>query len=80
MEGWREHYARTCREWCERLATRREAAEREVGPVKTRLWLLYLAGCSLMFERNGAGIFQTLVSRRGRGPSGLPPTREDLYR
>ena len=80
VEGWREHYARTCREWCERLSARRAEAEREVGAAKTRLWLLYLAGCSLMFERNGAGIFQTLASRRGRGPSGLPPTREDLYR
>lgn len=80
VEGWREHYARTCREWCERLAARRDEAEREVGAAKTRLWLLYLAGCSLMFERNGAGIFQTLASRRGRGPSGLPPTRADLYR
>jgi cyclopropane-fatty-acyl-phospholipid synthase len=80
VEGWREHYARTCREWCGRLLARREEAEREVGAAKTRLWLLYLAGCSLMFERNGAGIFQTLASRRGRGPSGLPPTREDLYR
>jgi cyclopropane-fatty-acyl-phospholipid synthase len=80
VEGWREHYARTCREWCERLAARRDEAEREVGAAKTRLWLLYLAGCSLMFERNGAGIFQTLASRRRRGPSGLPAPREDLYR
>lgn len=80
VEGWREHYARTCRLWCERLAANREAAERQVGAAKTRLWLLYLAGCSLGFERNTLGIFQTLASKRARGPSGLPPTREDLYR
>jgi cyclopropane-fatty-acyl-phospholipid synthase len=80
VEGWREHYARTCRLWCERLAANRAAAEREVGPAKTRLWLLYLAGCSLGFERNTLGIFQTLASKRTRGPSGLPPTRADLYR
>ena len=47
---------------------------------KTRLWLAYLAGCSIGFERNGIGIFQTLASKRKRGPSGLPPTRADLYR
>ena len=48
-EAWREHYARTTRLWCERLYAQREAAEREVGAAKTRLWLLYLAGVSLAF-------------------------------
>jgi cyclopropane-fatty-acyl-phospholipid synthase len=80
VEAWREHYARTCRLWHDRLLANREAAEREVGSVKTRLWLLYLAGCSLGFQRNSIGIFQTLASKRARGPSGLPPTRADLYR
>jgi cyclopropane-fatty-acyl-phospholipid synthase len=80
VEGWREHYARTCRLWTERLAARRAEAEAEVGPAKTRLWLLYLAGCALAFERGGALIYQVLASKRARGPSGLPPTRADLYR
>jgi cyclopropane-fatty-acyl-phospholipid synthase len=80
VEGWREHYARTCRLWHDGLLANREAAAREVGEGKTRLWLLYLAGCSLGFERNTIGIFQTLASKRARGPSGLPPTRADLYR
>ena len=79
VEGWREHYARTTRLWCERLYARRGAAEAEVGAAKTRLWLLYLAGVSLGFERGTIGIFQTLASKRARGPSGLPPTRADLY-
>jgi cyclopropane-fatty-acyl-phospholipid synthase len=80
VEGWREHYGRTCRLWTERLHANRAAAEREVGAGRTRLWLLYLAGCALAFERGSVGIFQTLVSKRARGPSGLPPTRADLYR
>lgn len=80
VEGWREHYARTCRLWHDRLAANREAAERKVGAAKTRIWLLYLAGVSLGFERSTLGIFQTLASKRTRGPSGLPPTRADLYR
>jgi cyclopropane-fatty-acyl-phospholipid synthase len=79
VEGWREHYGRTCRLWTERLYANREAAEREVGGAKTRLWLLYLAGCALAFERGSVGIFQTLASKRTRGPSRLPPTRADLY-
>jgi cyclopropane-fatty-acyl-phospholipid synthase len=80
VEAWREHYARTCRLWHDRLLANREAAEREVGRDKTRLWLAYLAGVSIAFERNTLRIFQTLASRRGKGPSGLPPTRADLYR
>ncbi|MGD9536772.1 MAG: class I SAM-dependent methyltransferase [Alphaproteobacteria bacterium] len=79
VEGWREHYARTCKLWCERLHANREAAVREVGEAKTRLWLIYLAGCSLAFSRNTVGIFQTVASKRSRGPSALPPTRADLY-
>jgi len=80
VEAWREHYARTCRLWHDRLLANRAAAEREVGSAKTRLWLAYLAGVSLAFERNTLRIFQTLASKRARGPSGLPPTRADLYR
>lgn len=79
VEGWREHYQRTCRHWHDRLFANRAAAEREVGSVKTRLWLAYLAGCSIAFERNTVRIFQTLASKRRGGASGLPPTRGDLY-
>jgi cyclopropane-fatty-acyl-phospholipid synthase len=48
--------------------------------VTTRMWLVYLAGCSIAFERTTALVFQTLASPRRRGPSGLPPTRAGLYR
>lgn len=80
VEGWREHYQKTTRLWWERLLARRAEAEALVGPQKVRMWLLYLAGCSMAFARGGAYINQTLASKRIRGPSGLPPTRADLYR
>jgi cyclopropane-fatty-acyl-phospholipid synthase len=80
VEAWREHYQRTTRLWWENLNARQKEAEALVGPEKTRMWLLYLAGCSLAFERAAVGVNQTLVSKRTRGPSGLPPSRADLYR
>ena len=80
VENLREHYQRTCRLWAERLHARFDEAIAEVGEAKARLWLLYLTGCSIAFERASAQIFQTVATRRARGPSGLPPTREDLYR
>ena len=80
VEAWREHYQRTCRHWHDRLLANYDKAVAEVGEVKTRMWLVYLAACSIAFERNNVCLYQTLSSRRRRGPSGLPPTRADLYR
>jgi cyclopropane-fatty-acyl-phospholipid synthase len=80
VEGLREHYQRTCKHWHDRLLANYDAAVREVGAVKTRMWLAYLAACSIAFERNTVGLYQTLASKKQRGPSGLPPTRADLYR
>jgi cyclopropane-fatty-acyl-phospholipid synthase len=80
VENWREHYQRTCRLWHDRLLVNYDAAVKEIGEVKTRMWLAYLGLVSIAFERNGLGLFQTLASKRQRGPSGLPPTRADLYR
>jgi cyclopropane-fatty-acyl-phospholipid synthase len=80
VEGWREHYRQTCKTWHERLLANKAQAEREVGSVRTRLWLAYLAGCAYGFEGLSMGIYQTLAVKRERGLSGLPPTRADLYR
>lgn len=81
VEDWREHYQRTCRHWHDRLLANYDAAVAEVGEVKTRMWLLYLGGCSVAFERNGVRLYQTLASHANRGPTkAVPPTRADLYR
>lgn len=80
VEGLREHYALTCRHWAKRLHGRMDEAIGHAGEARARLWLAYLTGCALTFERGGAYIFQTLATRRDKGPSGLPPTRADIYR
>jgi len=80
VEAWREHYQRTCRHWHDRLLANYGAAAAEVGEGKTRMWLLYLAGCAIAFERNTVGVYQTLAGKRRRGAAGLPPTRADWYR
>jgi cyclopropane-fatty-acyl-phospholipid synthase len=79
VEAWREHYQRTTRLWWENLRANRAKAEAEVGPEKTRTWMLYLAGVSLAFERGVIGVNQTLASKRSKGASGLPSSRADLY-
>jgi cyclopropane-fatty-acyl-phospholipid synthase len=80
VEGWREHYQLTTRIWCERLTARREEAIALVGEETYRIWVAYLAGCSLAFGRGAARLFQTLASHSAKGASPLPPTRADLYR
>ena len=80
VEGWRDHYARTTKIWCERLTARREAAIQLVGEQTYRIWVAYLAGCSLAFSRGTARIYQTLASRGVKGAAPIPPTRSDLYR
>ena len=80
IEAWRMHYTRTTRLWHDRLLANRAAAEREVGVVKTRLWLMYLAGVSVGFDRARLGVFQTLASKRRRGAADVPLSRADLYR
>jgi cyclopropane-fatty-acyl-phospholipid synthase len=80
VEGWREHYALTTRFWCDRLTARREDAVALIGDETYRIWVAYLAGCSLAFSRGTAKIYQTLASHSGKGRSPVPPTRADLYR
>lgn len=80
VEAWRPHYALTTRHWCDRLTARRAEAVALVGEETYRIWVAYLAGCSLAFTRGTARIYQTLVSRGGKGEAALPLTRADLYR
>ncbi|MGE5266155.1 MAG: class I SAM-dependent methyltransferase [Deltaproteobacteria bacterium] len=80
VEGWREHYARTCKLWCERLTANREQAIKLVGEEKYRIWIAYLAGVSLAFSRGTLRLFQTVATKSAKGKSPLPPTRADLYR
>jgi cyclopropane-fatty-acyl-phospholipid synthase len=80
VEGWREHYARTCKLWCERLTANSEQAIKLVGEEKYRIWIAYLAGVSLAFSRGTLRLFQTVATKSAKGKSPLPPTRADLYR
>jgi cyclopropane-fatty-acyl-phospholipid synthase len=81
MECLREHYALTLQHWARRLESNRKEATHLVGAEKYRLWLGYLAGVSFGFLDGNLSICQTVaVKRQTKGPSGLPMTREDLYR
>ncbi len=81
VEAWREHYAITARFWCKNLSANKERAIELVGAERYRLWVAYLAGASGGFAAGSIKIYQVLASKKAsKGPSGMPPTREHLYR
>jgi cyclopropane-fatty-acyl-phospholipid synthase len=75
VEALREHFARTCEIWVNRLHERREEAAKEAGWPRTRLWLLYMSAAAHGFETGSLNLFQTVASKRTNGPSGMPWSR-----
>jgi len=76
VESLREHYARTCRAWVQRLDERWEYAVALSTPGRARVWRLYLAASALAFEQLRTGLNQVLAVRPDeRLGSGLPATR-----
>ena len=80
LENLRLHYARTCRQWVERLQARAEEARTIVGERIYRTWLLYMACSSMAFEGGSIGLYQFLLRKQwDRVGWTAPTTREDLY-
>ena len=80
VDGLGFHYARTCRQWVERLQARAEEARALVGERVYRTWLLYLTCSAVAFEKGSIGLYQVLLRKHGDRTRGLAPhTREPLY-
>jgi len=60
----REHYARTCREWVERLRERKQRCLDLVGEETYRTWLLYLAASAFSFETGQTDVFSILMIKK----------------
>ena len=81
IESWRDHYAITLRHWCKNLSANKERAIELAGAERYRLWVAYLAGGSVGFTAGSIKIYQVVASKKAsKGVSGMPPTREHLYR
>lgn len=79
IEGLRQHYALTLREWVSRLELRREEALQHVSESVYRVWRLYMVASALQFEESCTGIYQILASKREPFSRPVPLTRRDLY-
>jgi cyclopropane-fatty-acyl-phospholipid synthase len=79
-EALREHYASTLWHWVDRLESNADAARREVGEEKFRIWRIYLAGSAHSFDRGWLSIFQLLVGKPlPDGTLSHPATRDYMY-
>jgi cyclopropane-fatty-acyl-phospholipid synthase len=80
VENLRLHYARTCRQWVERLEGRAEDARALVGDRTYRTWRLYLACSAMAFAGGSIGLWQVLLRKQWDRTIGTAPTtREDIY-
>jgi cyclopropane-fatty-acyl-phospholipid synthase len=81
VETLRLHYARTLRQWSERLEANLERARAYTDEKRLRIWRTYLAGCAHGFENGWMTVQQVLaVKARARVPYPLPLSREYMYR
>ena len=72
-ENLREHYARTLHAWCDNLAAHWDEAVDEAGLGRTKVWMLYMAGCRLGFEQRKIELHQVLgVNPAADGSSSMP--------
>jgi cyclopropane-fatty-acyl-phospholipid synthase len=63
VEGFREDYARTLRDWTARLDERSEQAERLTGIERTRIWRLYLRAARHGFDTSLTAVYQVRAHR-----------------
>ncbi len=80
VEALRLHYARTCRQWTERLTVNHERARALVGERVYRIWIAYLAASSMGFAKGWTGLYQVVGMRPDPAVvGGTPSTREAIY-
>ncbi|HJQ85254.1 MAG TPA: cyclopropane-fatty-acyl-phospholipid synthase family protein [Candidatus Binatia bacterium] len=79
VESLRAHYARTTRQWVERLQANAERARALVSQRVYRTWLAYLAGASVGFTRGFLGLYQVVAARPDPARAeAVPETREGI--
>lgn len=79
VEGLREHYALTLRNWVKNLEANREQALHLKDERTYRTWRLFMSASAYGFESGQISVFQALLSKSAFGKAELPLTRKDLY-
>lgn len=79
VENLREHYVPTLEYWVRRLEAHREEVIKLVGPVRYRVFRLYMAGATIAFRRGVHQLIQIVMTKPDPAQPCLPVTRADWY-
>ncbi len=79
VENLREHYVQTLRLWVDGLQKNATSILADVSEEVYRIWLLYMAGSAVAFERGDISVNQVLLRRPARESVSVPRTREHWY-
>jgi cyclopropane-fatty-acyl-phospholipid synthase len=79
VEGLREHYALTLRQWVKRLEARHKEILQVVDETTYRVWRLFMSASIYFFMVGWTNLYQTLLVKPDQGRSGLPLSRADWY-
>jgi cyclopropane-fatty-acyl-phospholipid synthase len=72
VEGFREDYSRTLREWTKRLDENLQRAEQLAGVERTRVWRLYLRAARHGFDTSITAVYQVRARRPVPGSAADP--------
>jgi cyclopropane-fatty-acyl-phospholipid synthase len=72
VEGFREDYARTLREWTKRLDEHLDRAEELAGVQRTRVWRLYLRAARHGFDTSITAVYQVRARKPVPGSAADP--------
>lgn len=76
VENLREHYALTLRRWVKALRQNEKELLEVVPEMTYRIWLLYMAGSAVAFDRGDIFVDQLLLRKVDRTTVAMPGTRE----
>lgn len=80
VENLREHYALTLRHWVKALRQNEKELLEVVPEMTYRIWLLYMAGSAVAFDRGDIFVDQVLLRKVDRTTVAMPGTCEHWYR
>jgi cyclopropane-fatty-acyl-phospholipid synthase len=80
VENLREHYSRTLRLWVKNLQEQAPRLSQLVSERTLRIWLLYMTGSAVAFERGDISVCQILLQRPEPGKRTEICTREKWYK
>jgi cyclopropane-fatty-acyl-phospholipid synthase len=69
----------TLRYWVRRLEANHEQAVKASDETTYRIWRLYMSGSAHGFHTGRLNVYQALLIKSEKSPSGLPLTRGDWY-